>query len=89
MGMKRHRLSYEFNDNDNWHIIESFCEKLACKDYVWYATNIEIYDYVKAYEALVFSADRQTVMNPSAIDVYTSLGEKNTLIPAGQTVRIN
>lgn len=80
--------SYEFNDNDNWELIEGFCEKVGGKDYVWYATNIEIYDYIKAYDALMFSADGGTVYNPSGIDIYTYYGGKNTLVPAGKTVKI-
>ena len=80
--------SYEFNDSDNWEIIEAFAEKMSGKDYIWYATNIEIYDYVKAFEALVFSANGKTVHNPSAIDVYCSFKGKNTLIKAGETVEV-
>ena len=81
--------SYEFNDNDNWELIESFCKKMGGHDFVWYATNMEIYDYVKAYESLIFSADSNTVYNPTSTDVYTCLGARETLIPAGKTVRIN
>ena len=42
--------SYEFDSNNNWDRIEKICEELSGKEDVWYATNIEIYDYVKAYE---------------------------------------
>ena len=35
--------SYSFNDNDNWDVIERFCEYMGGRDDVWYATNIEIY----------------------------------------------
>jgi peptidoglycan/xylan/chitin deacetylase (PgdA/CDA1 family) len=81
--------SYEFNDRNNWELIENFCEKVGGKDYVWYATNIEIYDYVRAFESLVYSADGNTVFNPTTIDVYTCLKDKDTLIPAGATVVLN
>ena len=81
--------SYEFNDSDNWHVIENFCEKLSGNVEIYYATNIELYEYIKAFEALVFSADGKTVKNPTATDVYTSLGAKETLIPAGKTVTLD
>ena len=81
--------SYEFNDRNNWELIEDFCQKVGGHDYVWYATNIEIYDYVRAYESLVYSADGNTVFNPTTIDVYTCLADKDTLIPAGATVVLN
>ncbi len=62
--------SYEFDVDGNWERIEQFCEKAGGIDDVWYATNIEIYDYIKAFYSLKFSADRKTVFNPSIIDIY-------------------
>ena len=80
--------SYEFNDNDNWEIIERFAERVGGHDYVWYATNIEIYEYVRAFDSLVYSAAGNTVHNPTAVDVYTCLANENTLIRAGETVQL-
>jgi len=62
--------SYEFDRNDNWDLIEKFAEKISGKEDIWYATNIEIYDYVKAYERLEASADNTIVCNPSAVPVW-------------------
>ena len=62
--------TYEFDEKDNWNVIEEFCEYMSGRDDIWYATNIEIYDYVKAYESLVWSANLDMVYNPSAIDVF-------------------
>lgn len=78
--------SYEFNDNDNWEIIEEFAKRAGGRDDVWYATNIEIYDYVQAYNSLVYSADGTSIYNPSAIDVYTNYFGHQVMIPAGKTV---
>ena len=80
--------SYEFNDNDNWEIIENFAEKIGNRENVWYATNIEIYDYVKAYESLVFSVDLTRVKNPSAQDVWLCVHGKNVLAKAGEETEI-
>ncbi len=80
--------SYEFDDNDNWHIIEEFCEFMGGRDNIWYATNGEIMDYIKAYDALVFSADMSRVYNPSATDVYLQYAGKQYLAPAGKTVEL-
>ena len=38
--------------------------KKVKQDDVWYATNGEIYDYVNAYENLVFSADGKRIYKP-------------------------
>ena len=40
------------------------------RDDVWYATNIEIYDYVQAYRSLLWSARGDRVYNPSAVPVF-------------------
>lgn len=39
--------SYEFDVNRNWEVIEDFCEKLARRDDVWYATNGEIVQWMQ------------------------------------------
>lgn len=62
--------SFEFPRDNNWERIEELLKMVALRDDVWYATNIEIYEYVKAYERLEFSAVGDRVYNPSAIPVY-------------------
>lgn len=62
--------SYEFDNDDNWNVIEEFAAHTGGKDDIWYATNIEIYDYVKAYEALSVSVDESIIHNPTDIDVW-------------------
>ena len=81
--------SYEFNDANNWEIIEEFCKKVGNREDVWYATNIEIYDYVKAYENLKFSANGKSVFNPSAVDVCINyMGRGEVLAKAGETTKL-
>ena len=77
--------SYEFDINQNWDRIESFCEKMSGRDDVWYATNIEIYNYIKAYERLEFSAEGKIVYNPSAIPVWFHYAGVDVEIGAGET----
>ena len=67
-------------------LIGSFLEKMGGRDDIWYATNGEIATYVKAYDALRFSADGNTVQNPTCTDVYVSCFENDYFIPAGKTV---
>jgi len=78
--------AYEFDDNDNWDVMENFLEKMAGHEDIWYATNGEIYAYCKAYESLVWSADMSRVHNPSAQDIWVSQNDKLLCIPAGQSV---
>ena len=81
--------SFEFARDDNWDLIEKFCTEAADNPDVWYATNIEIYDYITALRALSFSADCTMVYNPTATDVWITADEKPTRIAAGAVVHLN
>lgn len=80
--------SYEFDRHNNWEVIEEFCKKMGGKDDIWYATNGEIYEYVTAFNNLVFSADGEYVFNPSGIDVYINCNGKDNKISSMQTVKV-
>lgn len=80
--------SYEFDNNDNWNVIEKFAEYAGGHDHIWYATNVEIYDYVKAYEGLHTSYDKKIVANPSSTDVWAEINDEVHLIKAGQSITL-
>ena len=80
--------SYEFNDNDNWEIIERFAQMVGNRDDVWYATNIEVYEYIEAFDNLVWGVNGNFIYNPSAQDVYIEYLGKEILIPTGKTVEV-
>ncbi|MCL2415581.1 MAG: polysaccharide deacetylase family protein [Defluviitaleaceae bacterium] len=65
--------SYEFDEDNNWNLIEEFCKMMSGKNDIWYATNIEIVDYIKAVRGLKFTADQKTVLNQSMTDVWISV----------------
>ena len=76
--------SYEFDRENNWNIIEEFCEYASGRDDIWYATNIEIYDYVTACRNLFVSADGTMVYNPSNISVWVSADNNCVEIKPGE-----
>ncbi|MBE5818521.1 MAG: hypothetical protein E7312_05630 [Clostridiales bacterium] len=78
--------TYEFVSYFPWENVEEFCEIIAFKDDIWYATNIEIYDYVNAYRSLVFTADARKAYNPTQIDVLIGTDYGKFTVPAGKTV---
>lgn len=80
--------SYEFDEFDNWDVIEKFCEYIGGRDDLWYATNIEIYDYTWAYKQLRFNVARTKVTNPTATDVWFVKTGKIYKIGAGETVEL-
>ncbi len=78
--------SYEYDDNGNWDVIEGLAQRLCGRKDVWFATGIEIYDYVTAYRNLVFSLDGERVYNPSAATVWIEVRGKTYAVAGGQTV---
>ncbi len=80
--------SYEFHEKNNWERIEQICEKLSGKDDTWYATNIEIYEYVHAYNSLIFSADSCTIYNPTLKQLWFDVDGKLFTIKPGETLKI-
>ncbi|KWX76099.1 polysaccharide deacetylase family protein [Paenibacillus jilunlii] len=80
--------SYEFNDNNNWGELEQFASMMGGRKDIWYATNIEIADYLAAVRGLRFSASRSFVYNPSAVDVWVTAEDQARRIPAGATVQL-
>lgn len=80
--------SYEFNDNNNWDLIEEFCKRLGGRGNIWYATNIEIYDYITAQHRLQISTDNKIIHNPSAQTVWVANDGETIEIKGGQTVRL-
>ena len=80
--------SFEFERKHNWEHLETLCQMLSGKENVWYATNVEIYDYVKAYNSLIYSADGTIVYNPTLIDVWFDVDKTLYLVKSGETITI-
>lgn len=80
--------SYEFNNDNNWELIEEFCKMMSGRDDIWYATSIEIYEYISAQRSLIISADNKIVYNPTATAVWFSDNGEVYKVNPGQTITI-
>ncbi|MBT2653954.1 polysaccharide deacetylase family protein [Bacillus sp. ISL-18] len=80
--------SYEFEDDLNWDLIEGFCRNIGNRSDIWYAANIEIVDYIKAFQNLKFSADSHFVFNPAAISVWLSVDNEIVEVKGGNQVHL-
>jgi len=89
--------TYEFDANDNWYIIENFAKKMGGREDIWYANNIQIHDYVEAFDRLIVSMDASFVTNPNAIPVWFSVttasdsaisDEKMFVVNPGETIKL-
>ncbi len=80
--------SYEFTDYGNWDVMEDFCAMMAGHEDIWYATNIEIAEYMDAAQRLQFTAAGDKVYNPSACTVWVEAGGQKAAVPGGQLVSL-
>lgn len=77
--------SYEFESDNNWNVIEAFAELMGGREDIWYATNIEIYDYVQDYKRLIWAADDHIVHNPTNRTLFFKHGNTEVELAAGET----
>ena len=81
--------SYEFDNNDNWDLMESFCRMIGGREDIWYCTNIEFLDCMDQFNRLQFAADNSFVTNPNAADCWISVNDDAPIcIPGGKTVQL-
>ena len=81
--------SFEFDRDGNWDVIERFLTSVGGREEIWYATNLEIYDYVQAYSQLQFRMDGSMVRNPTAITVYFDVDGMVRKVESGETISIH
>ncbi len=81
--------SYEFKTEADWEYMENLVSTLSGRENVWYATNMEIYNYIEAQKRLRVSADETVFYNPSAIAVWVEKDKTGVIeVPAGETVKL-
>lgn len=80
--------SYEFINDNNWDMLDEFLDKICGLDNVWYATNIEIYNYKEAQKQLLVSADESIIYNPTQIEVCVRKNEEIVTVKPGETVKL-
>lgn len=83
--------SYEFDRANNWELIEEFCALMGNRDDIWYATNIEIVDYIRAARSVRQSVDGTILYNPSGLEVWFSDWSRDRAISSiagGATLRV-
>lgn len=80
--------SYEFDKDNNWDLIENFCSYMSNKDDIWYATNIQIVDYINLLTNLKFSANGKFAYNPSAKSAWISVNGDIIEIKGGNQINL-
>lgn len=80
--------SYEFDVRDDWERMEQFLDLMSGREDVWYATNIQICDYVNDAKRLRYSCSGEYISNPSAQDIWLSVDGSAVCIRSGETKQI-
>lgn len=81
--------SYEFAGKDNWQVLEKFLDYVKRYEAeIWFASNLEIVDYVKAYRALRRSTDGTILYNPGGITVWFETGGTVRKVQGNETISI-
>lgn len=81
--------SYEFEGENNWEVIENLCSYMQEHgEKIWFATNIEIFDYVTAYRRLEYNAEGSRIYNPSAIPVTIQRDGTSVTVQPLETVTL-
>ena len=80
--------SHDLERNGNWDRMEKFCEEASGMEDTWYATNIEIYDYVTAMRSLEISADGTIIYNPTATAVYAKADGREVVFEPGKMTKL-
>ncbi len=78
--------SYELPEQGGWEIMERFCETVAGREDIWFASNIEIADYMEQAERLRFTIDGDLAVNPGSGSVWLNVNGEPVEIPGGQSV---
>jgi peptidoglycan/xylan/chitin deacetylase (PgdA/CDA1 family) len=67
---------------NSWSYMESLARSLGGRDDVWYATAIEVADYIRAVCAVQASLSDDSLYNPSGIDLWLRAGQLAVRLPA-------
>ncbi len=86
--------SWEFDNggaNNNWAYVKKFCKRIGKKKDIWYATIIQMIDYLNAIKKLRFSQNSTVVHNPTTnptIWIANENGKKATSLKPGAEMKL-
>ena len=81
--------SFEFDRDNNWELVDAIGQNLGGREDIWYATNMEIYEYVTAYHSMIYSADGRRIYNPTLHTVWFDVDGKLYTSHPGETLVID
>ena len=73
-----HSFELDKNDKDRWANIDRFCSTISGREDIWYATNMDICNYINASKGLKKQGDY--IVNTSDIDIYLIIDNNKTIL---------
>ncbi len=70
-------------DGNRWKKTEDLFKLLSKNKEVHFTTQIDLVDYIHAFNHLKFSVNKNIVFNPTGVSVYISVDHKAIKVPAG------
>ncbi|MFZ4465367.1 MAG: polysaccharide deacetylase family protein [Bacteroidales bacterium] len=83
-----HSWEYEGPGN-KWAEVEKFFKMISKNPDIYYTTQIDLVDYINAFQNLRFSVDKSMVTNLSSMDVCIKINSKVFTVEAGITKQFN
>ncbi|WP_207802024.1 polysaccharide deacetylase family protein [Flavobacterium aquariorum] len=79
--------SYEIGSDENkWNETEKFFKMVSNNPGIYYAKQIDVVDYINAFNNLKFSVNKNIVMNPSSWTVFFKKDGKTYSVLPGKTI---
>ena len=81
--------AHEFENENNWELIEEFSSVMSGKQDIWYATNGEVFGYLMAQErTAVPQTGSSLTTNHTAQTLWYQVGERLVEVRPGDTLKI-
>ncbi len=78
--------AHDFVGKNNWNVLTETLEILKDDNSIWYATNIELYEYLTAIKKLRISHGEKSVYNPTNVTVYATVDGAPAEFKPGLTI---
>lgn len=70
----------------DWNYLEGVCRKLEASAAIWFATMIEIVDYIDALRRVDASRSEASISNPSALPAWLNINGRDVELAPGATI---
>ena len=81
-----HDALMEIGTDKDWTYMEGVCRRLHASSAVWFATMVEVADYLEALRLVDASRSDAGLCNPSALPVWLRIDGRDVELPPGAAV---